>query len=146
MAAINLTNRDHRRISEIMRLTRDVRVVKRAQALLWLSDGDTPNGTWVFDRAYGRKRLEHGDRIKCGSAAFLYLELESSVDDLTVITKEETRRTYRYPTARADHSGDTDVAVAREEALKVLFEMGRALNAIEDSAELQADCSTCPSK
>ena len=42
---------------------------------VWLSDGDTPNGTWVFDRAYGRKRLAHGDRIKCGSAAFLYLEL-----------------------------------------------------------------------
>src|SRR5437016_4232560 len=80
---------------------------------VWLSDGDTPNGTWVFDRAYGRKRLEHGDRIKCGSAAFLYLELESSVDELTVITREETRRTYRYSTPRADHSGDTDIAAAR---------------------------------
>jgi DNA-binding CsgD family transcriptional regulator len=42
MAAINLTNRDYRRISEIVRLTRDVQVVKRAQALLWLSEGDTP--------------------------------------------------------------------------------------------------------
>ena len=37
-----------------MRLTRDVRVVKRAQALLWLSDGDTPDEVadrlWVTPR------------------------------------------------------------------------------------------------
>jgi hypothetical protein len=104
----------------------------------WLCDEDTPNGTWVFDRACAKKRLQHGDRIKCGSAAFLYLELESSDNDLTAIAKAETRRVYQYPTPRADHSGHTDVAVARDGALKVLFEMGRALHAIEDSAELQA--------
>jgi transposase len=54
MAAINLTNRDHRRISEIMRLTRDVRVLKRAQALLWLSDGD--NASEVADRLLAAPR------------------------------------------------------------------------------------------
>lgn len=37
---INLSSRDYRRISEIAKLTHDVRVLKRAQALLWLSDGD----------------------------------------------------------------------------------------------------------
>src|SRR5438094_8255973 len=67
MAAINLTNRDHRRISEIMRLTRDVRVVKRAQALLWLSDGDTPDEVadrlWVTPRTIYRwiERFEGRD-------------------------------------------------------------------------------------
>ena len=104
----------------------------------WLCDGDTLNGTWVFDQACSRKRLQHGDRIKCGSATFLYLELESSDDDLAVITRAETQRIYQYPTPRADHSGETDVAVARDGALKVLFEMVRALHAIEDHGELQA--------
>ena len=67
MAAINLTNREHRRISEIMRLTRDVRVVKRAQALLWLSDGDTPDEVadrlWVTPRTIYRwiERFEGRD-------------------------------------------------------------------------------------
>jgi transposase len=67
MAAINLTNRDHRRISEIMRLTREVRVVKRAQALLWLSDGDTPDEVadrlWVTPRTIYRwiERFERRD-------------------------------------------------------------------------------------
>ena len=41
-----------------MRLTRDVRVVKRAQALLWLSDGDTPDEIadrlWVTPRTIYR--------------------------------------------------------------------------------------------
>ena len=40
MGVINLSSRDYRRISEIAKLTHDVRVLKRAQALLWLSDGD----------------------------------------------------------------------------------------------------------
>lgn len=67
MAAINLTNREHRRISEIMRLTGDVRVVKRAQALLWLSDGDTPDEVadrlWVTPRTIYRwiERFEGRD-------------------------------------------------------------------------------------
>src|SRR5205823_11637624 len=40
MGVINLSSRDYRRISEIAKLTHDVRVLKRAQASLWLSDGD----------------------------------------------------------------------------------------------------------
>ena len=67
MAVINLTNRDYRRISEIVRLTRDVRVVKRAQALLWLSDGDTADEVadrlWVTPRTIYRwiERFEGRD-------------------------------------------------------------------------------------
>ena len=38
---INLSSRDYRRISEIAKLTHDVRVLKRAQALLWLSNGNS---------------------------------------------------------------------------------------------------------
>ncbi len=41
MTVINLSGRDYRRVSEIAKLTYDVRVLKRAQALLWLSDGDS---------------------------------------------------------------------------------------------------------
>jgi DNA-binding CsgD family transcriptional regulator len=50
-----------------MRLTRDVRVVKRAQALLWLSDGDTPDEVadrlWVTPRTIYRwiERFEGRD-------------------------------------------------------------------------------------
>ena len=67
MAVINLTNRNYRRISEIVRLTRDVRVVKRAQALLWLSEGDTPEEVadrlWVAPRTIYRwvERFERRD-------------------------------------------------------------------------------------
>jgi transposase len=67
MAVINLTNRNYRRISAIVRLTRDVRVVKRAQALLWLSEGDTPEEVadrlWVAPRMIYRwvERFERRD-------------------------------------------------------------------------------------
>ena len=40
MTVIKLSSRDYRRVAEIAKLTHDVRVLKRAQALLWLSDGD----------------------------------------------------------------------------------------------------------
>ena len=50
-----------------MRLTPDVRVVKRAQALLWLSEGDTPEEVaarlWVTPRTIYRwvERFERRD-------------------------------------------------------------------------------------
>lgn len=50
MAVVNLSSRDYRRISEIVKLTHDVRVLKRVQALLWLSDGD--NAYEVADRLW----------------------------------------------------------------------------------------------
>ncbi len=54
MGVINLSSRDYRRISEIAKLTHDVRVLKRAQALLWLSDGD--NAYEVADRLLAAPR------------------------------------------------------------------------------------------
>lgn len=40
MTVIKLTNRSYQRVSEIAQSTHDVRVLKRAQALLWLSEGE----------------------------------------------------------------------------------------------------------
>jgi putative transposase len=54
MTMINLSSRDYRRISEIAKLTHDVGVLKRAQALLWLSDGD--NAYEVADRLLAAPR------------------------------------------------------------------------------------------
>src|SRR3989442_10565665 len=48
---------------------------------VWLTDGDTPNGTWVNGRARSKKRMQHGDRIKAGSTGLVYLDLEESDDD-----------------------------------------------------------------
>ena len=40
MTVITLSSRDYRRIADIAQLTHDVRILKRAQGLLWLSKGD----------------------------------------------------------------------------------------------------------
>src|SRR6202140_317186 len=39
-------------------------------------DGDTRNGTWINGVARSERYLEDGDRIKCGSTTFLYLEFD----------------------------------------------------------------------
>jgi len=54
MAEINLSSRNYRGVSEIAKLTHDVRVLKWAQALLWLSDGD--NTYEVADRLLAAPR------------------------------------------------------------------------------------------
>lgn len=41
MAVVTFSTETYQRVFEIAQTTRDVRVLKRAQALLWLSDGDT---------------------------------------------------------------------------------------------------------
>jgi uncharacterized protein YaaQ len=104
---------------------------------VWLKDGDTPNGTWILGRAYTEKRLQQGDRIKCGSTTFLYLEHEDSEDALLDIINDETDRNREMDTLRADYTVRGDAAIYYKEVSKVFVEMAKSLNAVLNIAELQ---------
>src|SRR5437899_8438677 len=85
--------------------------VRLANGRVLLSDRETRNGTWVNGTAHLDKFLEHGDRIKCGSTTFLYLEHEDSPDALPVIINDETDRNRRLETLRADYSVRDEAAI-----------------------------------
>src|ERR1700704_6199513 len=70
----------------------------------YLKDGDTRNGTWINGEAHSERFLEPGDRIKCGSTTFLYLELDETPDTLPKIIEDETGRNWELETLRADYS------------------------------------------
>ena len=109
----------------------------------YLRDRDTPNGTWVNHKARLEKFLEPGDRIKCGSTTFLYLELEGSDDDLPVLIDEERNRNSRLDTLRADYAVREDQAVRYRAILDTYGKAIRFINAISDINDVQVRLLEC---
>jgi transcriptional regulator with GAF, ATPase, and Fis domain len=100
-----------------------------------LTDGDTRNGTWVNGIARLEKVLEDGDRIKCGSTTFLFLELEDS-GELAIEIKEETNRIRQIDTLRADYTARGETAVYYRQVCQSFVSLAESLNAISDIPKL----------
>ena len=111
-------------------------VVRIKDGLPWLKDGDTRNGTWINENAHLEKFLDHGDRIKCGSTTFLYLEHEDS-DSLPTIIDEEASRNRQLETLRADYSVRGEAAVYYRAVIQGFARMTASINAIPEINELQ---------
>src|SRR5215831_18808742 len=70
-----------------------------------LYDRETRNGTWIDQQHYRQKVLEHGDRIRCGNATFVYLEREDPLDGFENLAEEIREEEHQYQeteTLRAD--------------------------------------------
>jgi DNA-binding NtrC family response regulator/pSer/pThr/pTyr-binding forkhead associated (FHA) protein len=111
--------------------------IQLADGEVWLQDGDTPNGTWINGRAHSRKRLQHGDRIKAGSATLVYFELEESLDELLITIDDEADRNRQLDTLRADYTVRGEAAVHYKAMMKVLMEMISSIDAIADPRAFQ---------
>ena len=103
----------------------------------YLRDGDTRNGTWVNGIAGSGRYLEHGDRIKCGSTTFLYLECETDLTELPVLIDDEADRNRDLETLRVDYSVRDEAAIHYRMVGDVLMLMAESLNAIENPVQLQ---------
>ena len=122
----------------------DDELVSKHQFEVWLKDGhphfldtESRNGTWINERAEYKKILDHGDRIKCGSTTFLYLELEDSGDPLPVIMDTERDRNRQLETLRIDYSVREEAAVYYRAITHAFAKIPGLIEAIRDANELQ---------
>jgi hypothetical protein len=104
---------------------------------LLVTDGDTPNGLWVDEIARIEAILTGGEHIKCGSTMFLFLRLDEDPEALPTIIEDETDRSRRLVTLRADYAVREETTVYYKAVSKVFAKLPGLVNSVLDPVELQ---------
>jgi transcriptional regulator with GAF, ATPase, and Fis domain len=122
----------------------DDKSVSRRHFSVWLKDGrpylrdrDTGGGTEIDGEFQLGVFLESGNRISCGSTTFLCLLHDDPPDGLPVIIDDETDRTRRLDTLRADYSVRGEQASRNWGIVQAFAKAAGAVNAISNTEELQ---------
>src|SRR5262249_55884071 len=104
-----------------------------------LYDRKTRNGTWIDQKYYINKELQHGDRIICGGTVIIYLEDEDALDAIVNLEDEVEAEGYRQQkvaTLRVDYSVRGEAAIYYKDVLNLLENVSKSRDTLEDRDQL----------